>query len=130
MTLRYITAIFIICCFMKRAAALEQPNVGATATTVKDAETMTEAAPNAEEAEKLAVIKAEEARPKMEELKAPTKAVKDAEEAAEAAHKAKEDKGEESAVIQAEEDCPKAEAGERAAAKEIGVVRRFEAIMA
>ena len=28
MTLRYITANFIIRCFMKRAAALEQPNVG------------------------------------------------------------------------------------------------------
>ena len=88
----------------QRAATLKRPDEKAKAKTVKDTGTMTEAAPYAEEAEKLAVIKAEEARPKMEELKASAKAVKDAKEATEAAHKAKEEKAEESAVIRAEED--------------------------
>ena len=92
-----LTSFCPICCFKrreykKRMAAPKRPNVKVTA--VKDAETMTEAAPNAEEAEKLAVIKAEEARLKMEELKASAKAVKDAEEAAEAARKAEEEKAE------------------------------------
>ena len=67
-----LTSFCTICCFKlredkKRAAALERPDVEAMATRVKDAETMTEAAPIAEEAEKIAAIRAEEARFKVEE---------------------------------------------------------------
>ena len=50
---------------------------------------MTEAAPNAEEAEMITAIRAEEARLEVEEQKAPVKAVKDTEEAAEAAEVAR-----------------------------------------
>ena len=87
----------------KRAAALERPAKEAMATTVKDAGTMTEAAPNAEEAGKIATIRAEEARLKIKEQDAPVKAVKGAEETAEvarkAAGKAEEKKAEKFAVI-------------------------------
>ena len=87
----------------QRAATLKRPDEKANAKAVRDAGTNTEPAPYAEEAEKLAVIKAEEVRPKMEELKAPAKAVKDAEEAAEAAHKAKEEKAEKPAEAKCHE---------------------------
>ena len=119
------------CLFERRATTFKQPDgkAKAKAKTFQDTGTMTDPAPYAEEAEKLAVIKAEGACPKMEELKAPAKAVKDVLEVVEAAHKAKEVKAEESAVIQAEEDCLKREADEGAAVKEIGVVRCFAAIM-
>ena len=112
---------------VKRTAAPEQLVAKATTPKVQDAETMTKAAPNAEEADKIAATKAEEAQLKAEELKASTKAVKDAEEAAEAALKAEEEKAEGSAVIRAEETRPKAKADEGAATKEVGAVTRFVA---
>ena len=72
----------------KRAAELERPAEGAMSRAVKDSEETTEAAPNAEEAEKTAAIRAEEARLKAEEQKAAAKAIKEAGEVAEAARKA------------------------------------------
>ena len=45
----------------------------ATATTVKDAEAMNESSSNAEEAEKIAASRAEEARLRVEEQKASVK---------------------------------------------------------
>jgi len=63
---------------------------------------MTEAAPIAEEAEKIAATRAAEACLQVEEQQASVKAVKDAEEVAQAARKAKEEQAEKSAVIRAE----------------------------
>ena len=61
---------------------------------------------------------------KAEEPKALVKAVKDAEEAAEAARKAEEEKTGKSAVIRAEEARLKSEADKRAAAEEAGTATR------
>ena len=87
-----------------RAAELERSAVEAMAKTVKNAE----AAPNAEEAEKISAIRAKEARLKAEGHKASVKAVKGAEEAAEAARKAEEEKAKKPAVFRTVEARPKA----------------------
>ena len=74
-----------------RKAALRRSAKKAMTTAFKNAEAMTEAALNAEEAEKIAATRTEEARLKAEEQEASVKAVKGAEEATEAAHKAEEE---------------------------------------
>ncbi len=89
---------------------------------VQDAATMTAPPPNADEVEKTAAIKTADACLKAAEQE--VLLVKDAEEAAEAARKAEEEKAEKSAVIRAEEVRLKAEADERAAAEEAGVAMR------
>ena len=83
----------------QRTAALERPIEKATAPKVQDAGTMTEAAPEAEKADKIAATKAAEAHLKVEEQKESAKAAKDAEEVAKAALNAEETKAEKSAVI-------------------------------
>jgi len=106
-----LTSFCTICLFKRRAgreqaamrpAAPVRPDAKATTMAVQHVATMTEAAPIAEEAEKIAATKAAEACLQVEEQQASVKAVKDAEEAAQAARKAKEEQAEKSAVIRAE----------------------------
>ena len=125
-----LTSYCTICClkrreYKKRMDAPKRPN--AKPTTVKDAETMTEAVPSTEETENFAATKAAEAHLKVEEPKASATAVEHAEEAAEATLKTKEEKAEKSTVNRAEETRPKAKTDEGAAAKEIGAVTRSAA---
>ena len=91
---------------------------------VKDSEEATEAVPNADEAEKIAAVIAEEARLKAEEQRAAVKAVKEAEVVAEAARKAEGGKAEMAAVIRAEEARLKPKAYERTAATKADDARR------